>query len=413
MVRLLQQQKDNQKGEKPMTQALIIMALLWSGGNLISHGKRVMKLSFGDTVRRHLEIETNQTAALDGVKSILQMHYDQASAVLKGAFSKSFNETNPEALQNYREIEEVDHANTTHWCIISPSKMPVLAKYFWHFPHCMEMTLPCWSWFRSQHATNDCGFVLVGGLKFDLLGNNTWQNQLVTKHMGCKVRHVPNEQSISRNEGVFHSPNMKFLRPKFGHRGYLQNPDDAQALRRVVGVADAWVESQKGGGKPLQIGVIQRTDKRVVTNVNAVVEGLQQALPEANITISTFSYPTVLEQAKWFASKHVIVAAHGAALTNSVFATKGTFILQLHPPGFYWQFYDPLIEQSGAIALDWYKGDHPVAEFLTVTAKNPNRKNQMQHQDFEVPVDEIVDIVLVALDKKEATPLMMKQSTFY
>eukprot|EP00797_Seminavis_robusta_P006063 Sro1401_g269480.2 (207) ;mRNA; r:19888-20508 len=206
---------------------------------------------------------------------------------------------------------------------------------------------------------------------------------------------------------------MKFLRPKFGHRGYLQNPDDAQALRRVVGVADAWVESQKGGGKPLQIGVIQRTDKRVVTNVNAVVEGLQQALPEANITISTFSYPTVLEQAKWFASKHVIVAAHGAALTNSVFATKGTFILQLHPPGFYWQFYDPLIEQSGAIALDWYKGDHPVAEFLTVTAKNPNRKNQMQHQDFEVPVDEIVDIVLVALDKKEATPLMMKQSTFY
>ncbi|CAB9498110.1 Protein of unknown function (DUF563) [Seminavis robusta] len=392
MVRLLQQQ-NNQKNGKPITQfALIILALFLSVGNLaISQSK----------------------TDLVSVKSIIQTYYDWASDVLMGGFNKSFNENSIGALQNYEEVGEVEHTNTTHWCVISPSKMPIKVQWFDHFPHCMEMTLPCWSWFRSQHATNDCGFVLVGGLRFDKQGNSTWQNQLVTKHMGCKVWHVPNEQSISRDEGVFHSPNLKFLRPTFGRRGYLQNPDDAQALRRVVGVSDAWVASQKGNGKPLQIGIIQRTEKRVVTNMNDVAKGLQQALPEANIAISTFGYPTVLEQAKWFASMDVIVAVHGAALTNSVFATKGTFILQLYPPGFHFQSLEPLIEQSGAIALDWYKGDHPVEEFLTVTAKNPALKNTLQHQDFEVPVDEIVDILLVALDKKEATPLMMKKSSIY
>ncbi|CAB9508182.1 expressed unknown protein [Seminavis robusta] len=413
MVRFLQQHKNNQKTEKPMTSALIFLAILLSAGNLmISHANQIMELTLGGAALQHLdEVRTNQTTVLVGIQSNIKAHYERASAFLKGAFSKSCNEHSPEAFQNYRgKIEEVDHANTTHWCVISPSKMPIKVKWFDHFPHCMEVTLPCWSWFRSQHATNDCGFVLVGGLRFDLLGNNTWQNQLVTKHMGCKVWHVPNEQSISSNEGVFHSPNLRLLRPTFGRRRYLHDPDDAQALRRVVGVTDAWVESQKGGGKPLQIGIIQRTNKRVVTNMNDVAKGLQQALPEANVTISTFGYPTVLEQAKWFASKHVIVAVHGAALTNSVFATKGTFILQLHPPGFFWTSLDPLIDQSGAIALDWYKGDHPVMESLEVI-KNPNRKNQMQHQDFEVPVDEIVDIVLVALDKKEATPLMIKKSS--
>ncbi|CAB9498104.1 glycosyltransferase [Seminavis robusta] len=389
MVRLLQQQQQQQQHSNQKNALIFVALFLMSAGNLIS----------------------SQRTGLVGVKSIIQEHYDRASAVLIGGF-KSFNENRTEALQNYEEVGEIEHTNTTHWCVISPSKMPIPVKFFWHFPHCMEMALPCWSWFRSQHATKDCGFVLVGGLRFDKQGNSTWQNQLVTKHMGCKVLHVPNEQSISSNEGVFHSPNLKFLRPTFGRRGYLQNPDDAQALRRVVGVTDAWVASQKGNGKPLRIGIIQRTEKRVVTNMNDVAKGLQQALPEANITISTFGYPTVLEQAKWFASKDVIVAAHGAALTNSVFATKGTFILQLYPPGFYWQSLDPLIEQSGAIALDWYKGDDPVEESITVR-KNPARKNDMQHQDFEVPVDEIVDILLVALDKKEATPLMMKKSSNY
>ena len=121
---------------------------------------------------------------------------------------------------------------------------------------------------------------------------------------------------------------------------------------------------------------------------------------------------TVRDQAKWFASKHFIIAVHGAALTNSAFITKGTFVLQIYPPGFHWQSLDPLIEQSGGIALDWYEGEYPIENAFILKKNSPWKKNRAQHQNFAVPPQEIVDIVLVALEKMKPTKEMLQKSMY-
>ena len=116
-----------------------------------------------------------------------------------------------------------------------------------------------------------------------------------------------------------------------------------------------------------------------------------------------------MDQARWFASKDLIIAAHGAALTNSVFITKGTIVLQLYPPFFYWQFYDPLITQSGGLALGYAPGENPIADLGTLV-HNPARKNQVQHQNFTVDVEKVAEMVLVAVDEKDASEEMIKNS---
>ena len=110
---------------------------------------------------------------------------------------------------------------------------------------------------------------------------------------------------------------------------------------------------------------------------------LLQALPEADIDLTTLeNESTVRDQAKWFASKHFIIAVHGAALTNSAFITKGTFVLQIYPPGFHWQSLDLLIEQSGGIALDWYEGEYPIENAFLLKINLPEKKNRAQHQNL-------------------------------
>ena len=65
---------------------------------------------------------------------------------------------------------------------------------------------------------------------------------------------------------------------------------------------------------------------------------------------------------------------------------------------------NPLIEQAGGLALDWYDGDNPLEAFYDLQ-KDYRKKNNAQTQDFDVPVNEIVDIVLVALGRRAPSEL--------
>lgn len=86
-------------------------------------------------------------------------------------------------------IQQEPPDKNTHWCIISKDySMKLPAEWFNHFPHASEVILPCWSWFRRQNATQNCGFVLMDGLKLNRDDANSWQQQLVKDVMGCKVR---------------------------------------------------------------------------------------------------------------------------------------------------------------------------------------------------------------------------------
>ena len=188
----------------------------------------------------------------------------------------------------------------------------------------------------------------------------------------------------------------------------MNDPEDAHALRRFF-ISDQEIARVKGKDKPLQIGLLQRPNKRRINNLAEIEAALKKKLPGCQTNLTEFSNATSLkDQAAWFATKDVIVAAHGAGLTNSIFVTKGTIVLQAYPDAFFWQSLDSLIEQSGGIALDWYsKGPHPVVAY--VKAKETGAHNIGNEATITPPVHEVVDRILMALGKKPATRLALQQ----
>ena len=284
-----------------------------------------------------------------------------------------------------------------------PKRTESSYHYFQHFPHAAESILPCWSWFRQQHATKRCGLVLTRGFT---LKPNSWQAQLINA-IGCEVKtmqddipptfvgdgpkHLP---SLPRDD-IQHIPNVFLRKPRFGMIRYLADEDDAHALRRLF-ISGEEILRVKGNGKPLQIGLLQRSARLHITNLKEIEAALQQAIPGSQTNLTLFQFPDLKDQAAWFATKDVIVGAHGAGLTNSIFVTKGTIVMQIWPEKWFWQSLDPLIEQSGGIAIDWYtKGIHPVKEFED--AKRQNLANKGNRANITPPVIEVVDRILLAL----------------
>jgi UDP-galactopyranose mutase len=287
----------------------------------------------------------------------------------------------------------------THWCIISKDySMKIDPEWFVHFPHACEVILPCWSWFRRRNAESNCGFVLMDGLKFNDPNPNSWQQELVTT-MGCKVKEMdsalsPDGFPLSADE-IQHVPNLSLIRPRYNQRIYVERPEDAHALRRLV-IPDSLIEERKGNGKPMQIGLVQRTRSRVITNLDEIQSALQAALPDANLTQSKLEF-SFREQAEFFATQDVIIAAHGAGLTNALFMTPGTVVLQLYPKWYFYQSLDPLIEQVGGIAIDWFVGDNPIRDWFW--ARRWFMHKWSREYTITPPPEEIVGKVLRALGK--------------
>jgi hypothetical protein len=319
--------------------------------------------------------------------------------------------------------ETIQKSSKTHWCVLSKkTTWRSTHKYFNHFPHASEGILPCWSWFRQENATDHCGFVLHDGLTLDSTDGrkNSWQQQLV-KAMGCRVEYL--EEPLPENgvsplsdlTEVQHIPNMYLQRPRYGQMIYLDHPEDAHALRRRV-IPDSSVidKKHKGNGKRLHIGIIQRTRSRIITNLDEIVTALQDKLENCEITISELNNaPLLRHQAEWFASKDVIIAVHGAALANAIFVTPGTIILQLYPANFFWQSLDPLIEQSGGIALDWYdRKEDPIVAWRNAQAQKNQVVNEAREGNVTPPIDQIIEPILLSLGAKLATMKDMNNFRF-
>lgn len=299
----------------------------------------------------------------------------------------------------YNDDDIATHTNNlTHWCTISKKNTPSDYDPMWfkHFPHAAEFLLPCWSWFRSQKATSNCGFILLDG--YNLGESITWQSQLV-QYMGCEVRHSPLPDQASSSglvSAVVHTVGIRRMRPRYANRRYLDHPEDAHSLRRLV-IPDEIIQEQKGPGKPLQIGLLQRKGTRVITNLDEIHAALSRTFPEANISQTYFEFPQLQQQAEWWATKDVIITSHGAAVTNALFITDGTIVLQIYPGLFFFPSMEPLVENSGGIALDWYGSQNdPVVDHHQLK-KNARKKNEHQHGNATPDVDEVVTSILSAL----------------
>jgi len=300
-------------------------------------------------------------------------------------------------------------AGKKHWCVVAAKYLPATTRgHFDHFPHAAEIVLPCWSFFMEQEATDNCGYYFASGTRAFQL--SSWPKELIDT-MGCEIKYGNGiEESGFVNDipkdDVQYIPNLYLLRPRFNYIRYLNHPLHANALRRLF-VSDDHILSTKGHGKPLQIGMIQRGASRRIDNFDQIKNAIQEAIPDGNIITTDFTFGTVREQAEWFATKDVIVAAHGAALTNSIFITQGTIVMQLYPPGYFWESLDPLIEQSGGYAIQWYqKGKNPMVESASLEKKELDLAGRA---DFSPPVDEVVRPLVYALGIERPTNVKLKK----
>lgn len=332
-------------------------------------------------------------------KAVKQTATDKTEASSRNKTTKTVVNKTSQQERKTREVSN-EHAvpEKTHWCIISKKySMKIDPEWFDHFPHASEVILPCWSWFHRNKAEGNCGFVLMDGL---VLPPGSWQQELV-KAMGCQVKEMDtalvNDKDLPLPDTeIQYVPNLQLIRPRFNHRMYIEQPEDAHALRRFF-VSDSLIEQSKGNGKPLQIGMIQRERSRVITNIDDIANALQQALPNANITQSKLDFD-ISKQAEWFATKDIIIGAHGAALTNSLFITPGTIVLQIYPRNYFYQSLDPLIEQAGGIAIDWYYGESPIRDWYWRKWWLLLNKLAREHT-ITPPPEEIVQKVMGALGK--------------
>ena len=125
-------------------------------------------------------------------------------------------------------------------------------------------------------------------------------------------------------------------------RGAAPEVSRADAARWAAGcpgiVRRGGTRGSGGDAAPPRVLILRRRSSRIITNH----EELEAALVAsgANVTViddAAKPRPSFWQVAALFASAHVVVAAHGAGLTNMVAAAPGTHVVELLTDGWDWE----------------------------------------------------------------------------
>ena len=99
-------------------------------------------------------------------------------------------------------------------------------------------------------------------------------------------------------------------------------------------------------------------------------------------------------------SRHIIVAAHGAGLTNCSFLQPNATVISLYPRNFYFVgYFESLITQVGGHNLDWYEGDKALARNVHAEMSTSEREAAKKIASFHVSVDDIASLLLEACER--------------
>ncbi|KAL3942865.1 MAG: hypothetical protein SGBAC_003029 [Bacillariaceae sp.] len=156
----------------------------------------------------------------------------------------------------------------------------------------------------------------------------------------------------------------------------------------------------------LSIGLIQRFPRnkkcerrklpkwcdhyREFTNLGKIQEALAETLPSAKIRNTKLKKMKLVEQASWFWHSDIIIAAHGATLSNVMFMRPGTAVIEVFPTDYEPMMFQDLMDDVGVYG-------YPILKATPEDAK-PGHKNR------DVPlapnVDEIVRLIRKALKRR-------------
>jgi hypothetical protein len=263
--------------------------------------------------------------------------------------------------------------------------------------HVAEALLPCWSWFHETNATTNCGFYVMDDFKEP----HPWGKQLMDR-MGCKVKHT-NFGHKWKNQILNEFENIQVWREFPFQEGYwFESRSEIESLKRLV-LPNESLEIHDKDMWSLQVGIVNRTGTRQIESLTGIRNGIEDALKprvSTSISIQNLDNLTLEEQAQWFATKHIIVAAHGAGLTNCVFIQPKTTVISLYPMDFYFfGYFESLIDKTGGINMDWYAGDKATARDVHKEMSITEREIAKRVISFDPPAQDIVSLVVEASER--------------
>lgn len=218
-------------------------------------------------------------------------------------------------------------------------------------PHSAEAIFACWSWFQRVGANSATRALLVGdGMPMIM---HKWSLQLV-RAMRCRVfayKTLRGLMPLLREKQD--QASVTYFEPQFVENHWIDSRLDANSLREMI------LPGFERDATQIHIGILERDNNRRIRNLTELEQRLvKHDSPEQlsfNVTIQRMDDLKLHEQARWFASQHIIVAAHGAALTNVIFSFPNTTVIQLYPFRYYLPgYFESLVSKIGGHSLDWY-----------------------------------------------------------
>lgn len=198
------------------------------------------------------------------------------------------------------------------WCVISNKSMwPSVDSWGWRksVPHSAEALLPCWSWFVETNSTTNCGFYVMDNLKEP----HSWARQLMD-NMGCKVKYsnFSSSWNMTTTSLLEQEDEVKVWREfPFQECYWFKNQKHVRILKELVLLNDDGQNLDiMSLSSQLNIGLVNRTGTRQIENLSALRDGIEDALKEqgaVSISIQLLDSLTLQQQAKWFASQHIII----------------------------------------------------------------------------------------------------------
>lgn len=303
------------------------------------------------------------------------------------------------------------------WCVLTRNN----TRDFYHMAHAAQSVIPCWSWFEKMRRNltttrmmTYCGIWLTD-TKILRLNPAGWTGQLI-EHMGCIVSETEppfyntsaaeNTNSTNRTIALFYTSPRNVLT---GFQ-WFERPEDAKSLRRKVlesinftETAPAQVDNIRGKGDSdaaLRIAVVDRKSSRRLLNIENISRALHDAYPSATLEIGYMEDMEPQEQFSFWGRQDIVIAAHGAGLTNLFFLPPGntSAIIEIFPLHFYDTTFFPSLRNSAGIRGYGYYNNETDLEGDWRNYSNTLRKRKYyRRQDLQPPVEAILELVRQAV----------------
>lgn len=282
--------------------------------------------------------------------------------------------------------------DVTAWCILGGNNTPP-KQWVAGFSHSAQALIPCWSYFsrvREVVPTAHCA-IWFQSPQAEMF-HYKW-----TKKRGDWVSDLLTSMNCTYGFGEdYPPPNATwYFRPQnLDYDEWFQRPSDATLLAGAV-LGDAAIGSMDSTVRhQLRIGLVQRKgQRRNITNLPEIQQRIREDYPSALIEWGEMEDMPLFEQASFWNRQDVIVAAHGAAMTNVMFMRRNTAVVEIFPLHYYIFMYRMLCETINVHHFAWLDDIEDPEKDFQKHAKNRQVRFQLRANPLTPPADRIMGLV--------------------